>query len=82
MKGRIANRVSPVRGQAEFHRFGCTTLPANVEFDLLWLRPLATVISLTSKRSIRLRSRGLVVWALHSRGKSCPSCIICCFCWR
>src|SRR5215475_1236981 len=42
--------------------------------------PLATVISRINKRSIRLRSQADVVRAFQSRGKSLPSCRICCFC--
>jgi len=41
--------------------------------------PFSTVMSLISSRSMRWRSRAVVVDAVHNRGKSLASLIICCF---
>src|SRR3990172_4046889 len=77
--GPVAHCIGAVRRQRNFDRLGRAALPANLHFELLWLRPFLDVMSLINNRSMRLRSRAAVVGAVHNRGKSLANSRICRF---
>lgn len=77
---RIAKRVGPVGRQVHVDRLGGTTLPADVQLQLLGLQPLCKGDILDQQAQYALAIAGLVVGAAHSSGKPRPSSMICCFC--
>src|SRR5215467_818036 len=77
---RIANCILALGPLAYFDCFVGAPHQQTCKRSSLGSGPLATVISRINKRSIRLRLQADVVRAFQSRGKSLPSCRICCFC--